>query len=233
MPLDIERMTAEAQAIRDKRSAALAEPTRPGYSQLQQMGSGFRLRGGAEDRMREDLSGVSDVSKAMSARALAAPGTSPWEKMMLQRQGLEQSRALDEAKQRSATEAASTTGALAMRGGVGAGGRERAERAASRGLNLASAGVSQSGALQRADIGTSAEEQRLQAAPQAVQAGLGLGGAYSQAGQVDLRSSQQNIQNAMEQQRRKNVFGLDKYKAEMEKWAAERQAQAEENSGKK
>ena len=157
--------------------------------------------------------------------------------MMLEKQGIEQTRAMDEAKQRASTEGASARGQLAIRGGLGAGARERIAQSGARGLNLAGAGVSQAGALARSDIGVRGEEQRLNMMPQAVSAGLDLGKAFGTAGASDrdasMRAEQFNISSAMEQQRKKTDFAMDKYKLEMEKWAAERQAEAEENAGKK
>jgi hypothetical protein len=91
--------------------------------------------------------------------ALSEPGKSPWEQMMMERQATEEAQARDLTQKQSAGAKQSAWNMLAMRGGGGAGARERLLNAP--GNFDAMQNIARQGRLARADIGLRGEEQRL------------------------------------------------------------------------
>ena len=136
----------------------IAGPEAPGSLRDPRLGAAPVLGGDPErERIRQGGAGY----QAFQERAMAAPGTSPWEKMMMDRQGLEQAGARDLAGSQAAGAGQNIWNQMAMRGGGGAGARERAATTGQRMGYQGAQNVGQQGAMARADIGLRGEEQRL------------------------------------------------------------------------
>lgn len=132
-----------------------------------------------------DMSGI----EAIKARALEQ-GDSPWAKMALQKQGLEQSALTGAAAQLSANQAAQARAGMAARGGLRGGAAMRLGNQAMQNQALARQGVLQQGALSRADIGLQDQLQKNQFLSQLP--GAQLGAAQYKAGLEQFNIGQQN-----------------------------------------
>lgn len=162
--------------------------------------------GGSEDARRRLEKGGEGYG-AFRDYALSAPGQTPWQQMMMGRQGIEEAGARDMAARQSAGMGQNIWNQLAMRGGAGAGARERAAQMGKRAGFGALQNVGQQGRLARADIGLRGEEQRLGM--------LGhLPGMELQRTMGEAGLRQQDYENL-----------LRKYEIDKKAWSAERQAE--------
>ena len=160
-------------------------------------------------------------------------GESPWAKMMLERQGLEQSQRKDMAQSQLAGQTAMARSDLAMRGGLSQGARERlAQNSLRSGFN-ANQQLSREGELDRLNIGLADQQRRdsfLQQLPGQELAALE---PQFRNQSVDAARQQFNIGNAIGEKRAKDVADLSAYAEQMKAWAANKQADATANAGKK
>lgn len=109
---------------------------------------------------RERLRAGGPGYQAFSKEALAAPGSSPWEMMMREKQGTEEASARDTTQAQSAAMGGNIWNQMAMRGGAGSGARERAAMAGQRAGMEGMQGVARQGTEARQNIATQAEQQR-------------------------------------------------------------------------
>lgn len=246
------QVAAQQQLQQKNDILAQAEALRPSFqSPLQngQLGSQYRLEASMGDAkgLQNRLDDIQLDKRGLNAfreRALAQPGTSAWEQMMLARQGTEQTQARENAMAQGAQAAAQARAAMAMKGGLSGGAAERLSRdQAMMGLR-ANQGIARSGEQARQGIGLDAENQRLQALGalpgmevQALQPDLQKTGMWQQMNQFNAQ--QQNTANQANQQAtllamaNANKNATDVYGQQMSGIAAGRQATAVENSGKK
>lgn len=107
--------------------------------------------GNLQDQFKYDPN-KSEAFSALKAQAMATPGDSPWAKMQLAQQGVEQGAAADTAAKTQAQQMAQAQGLLMRQGGLGGGARVRmAEQAAKQGA-LAQQDVARQGMLSRLGI---------------------------------------------------------------------------------
>lgn len=142
---------------------------------------------------------------------------SPWFKMALERQGLEESKQRGAAEQQMATQAAQARGLLASRGGLRGGSAERLASQSAENLALARQGILGQGAEARADLGMK-----------------GLGLASDIVGRnvsAENVARQQNVQNAIEDLRNQNLRNLEQYREEMKLKGAEATSEGIRKSG--
>lgn len=102
-----------------------------------------------------------DMLSALQNQALTPSAESPWLKLQLQKQAIEQGAAADESARQAAAGLGQAQSALAMRGGLRGGASERLARQGMRDQNLAAQGVRRQGLLDRLGLSTAAEDQRL------------------------------------------------------------------------
>lgn len=157
--------------------------------------------------------------EALRGQALAAPGQSAWEKMALGQQALEQRNLTDAAARQQLSSTAQARSQLASRGGLSSGASERLAMGGSRNLMMARQQAANQGALSRAGIGLSAEQQR-----QATLAAMP--GIEQQVAASQMGTEQFNIQNRLNELKMQEAAKLAKYQEEMKLKAAERQATA-------
>jgi hypothetical protein len=168
---------------------------------------------------------------------------SAWAKMASNKQGLEESAARGIAAQQSAGSQAQARSALAMRGGLSGGSRERL---ASQGMTdqlMAGQKVGAEGRMARANIALQDEQKRMQALSQLpgmeIQAldpafkELSAWQTMAQNEQANqMTADKYNLENVFQDKRAKEEDEFRKYQEEMKKYAADRTGRAIENSGK-
>lgn len=98
--------------------------------------------------------------KALTGRATDT-GESPWLKMALGKQGIEEQAAMDNATEQAGSGAAFARSSLASRGGLSTGAGERVARDAARNLNASRSQAAREGALDRAELRTTDENNKL------------------------------------------------------------------------
>jgi hypothetical protein len=191
--------TAETKRLAEE----AAMPQLEEYRGLETLEGGGRLQA-------RTLTGA-DIQKEMEA--------SPWYKMALEKQGLEQNRLLGQTQQQQAGQLAQARSNLAMRGGLSGGAAERMARAGAESGLLAAQNVRGAGALERSQLG-------MQGADLASRLGqFNIG----QQSQTDLTNLQAQIANLAAQENRK----LQKYGEQMKGYAAERTSEGIGSGGKK
>lgn len=163
-----------------------------------------------------------DALNALKERAMGT-GDSPWLSMSLEKQGLDEQKALDAANAQSTGSTAAARSNLGMRGGLSAGAAERlgaqgAENALNAGQNIRSQGATDRLGLQIADDQTKTS-------------------LLSQIPQMDLNYANQaadiqkyNINNALTAGQNQNQSLLDRYKIAMQGYGANQTANAIANS---
>lgn len=162
-------------------------------------------------------------------------GPSAWAKMMLDKQGVEQTDALDKNRAQSAGAMDQNLSALMMRGGASSGARENLARLANRDQANSAQSVYRQGQLDRSNIGLQDQQQKnqfLQLVPQ-----LDFQNAQVANANRDYSTNvqQKNIAAALADIEAKRNFDMGTYSEQMKKWAAGKQAdaQASASHGKK
>jgi hypothetical protein len=225
----------------DKRYQLSATPYLQGLdSKMSSLSSGLNNRLG---NINLDKRGL----EAFRGEALRK-GPSAWYNMMLDKQKLEEQGARDTAAKQALSQGAQARSQLAMRGGLMGGSAERMAKSSARDLMMANQDVSRQGMLTRAQLGVSDEEKRitalgqlpgmevaaLQPELQKTQMWADMGksnlGAWQQGQQVGLEANKWNLQQTLDEKRRKDQYELDKWKEMVQAQAAEKQAQATERS---
>lgn len=152
-------------------------------------------------------------------------GQSPWASMALQKQGLEESSALERAKQEAASSAAQAQSNLAMRGGLSSGARERLAGAGAQNMLAMSQDIGRQGGLNRLGIGMQDEQNRIARLSQLPGMELSQQSLLADVGQNDVR-------NMMQENLARNAYNMNNYNQQMKVLAANKTAQAMEESGK-
>lgn len=197
-------------------------PEYAGYAGIRDPNTGLISGHGLNLNPQVDQSGLA----AFKDRALAAPGTSAWEQMALNKQGLEQNQAMQGAQQQGANAAAQARSGLAMRGGLSSGAAERSGRNSMRDILAAQQNVGAQGLQSRADIGQEAERQRLAALGQLPQMQLN-------AAQPGIDAQKFNIGNALTQKQAEEQAKFANYQQQMQGYGATQQANAIAANGPK
>lgn len=170
-----------------------------------------------------DQSGVN----ALKDYALAPPGGSPWEKMMLDRQGVEQNQALSGAGGANNAATQNAYSQVAQRGGLNSGAQQRIAMSGQRDLNAQRQQIYGQGAQDRAQIGAQGEQNRLSALQS-------LPGAQAQSvqAQVGALSPWQTLLNANVQNAGSaNQFNQGIFNTQLGAYGANKTANAIATSG--
>lgn len=160
-------------------------------------------------------------------------GASPWARLSNQKQFAEEVDARERARREGAGQSAQARTMLAMRGGLGSGARERLARAGVSNTVGASQDVARQGGLNRLAIGIQDEQNRIGTLSQLP----GMEGAKYNADlakeNIWNQSKNNDLNRLMAENQSKNQFNQSTYQQRMQAWAADRQATATENAGKK
>ncbi len=149
---------------------------------------------------------------------------SPWAQMLLDRQGVEEQQALEDAQAQSMQGMAGARAQLAMRGGLRSGARERIEQFGQENLLGAQQQVRRSGELGRSDILGREEANKMSLMAE-------LPGMEFNRAQLDAATQETNIGNVLDQNRLLNEAQLRQYEADQRAWAAQQQGAAQRASG--
>lgn len=180
----------------------------------------------------------------LQKEGMAAPGTSAWEQLMTQRQGLGEATARDKAVRGADTAKTSAYSDLATHGGLSTGSRERLTRGSNMDMATAKQDVARQGAMDRLGIGAQGEQNRLgilSALPgQQIAASGYESGEENRLASLGLANrdystgvQKTNIQNSLMQNAAQEAGKLGVYSDQMKAWAAGKTADAQANSGKK
>lgn len=101
-----------------------------------------------------------DALNAMKQRSMD-PGDSPWLKLQNQKQGFEETAARDRAAQQALAGSRQAESALAMRGGLGGGARERMAQMGGRNLSAMHQGIGRDSAMRRAQLGIADDQTKM------------------------------------------------------------------------
>jgi hypothetical protein len=205
-----------------------------------------------------ELFGAANLDKsgidAIKARALAT-GQSPWASLMLEKQGVEQAARGDELSRLLSAGTAKAYGDLGVRGGMRSGSRERV---ATKGLLdsvMKRQDLARQGQADRLGILTTDEGQKLDllkmlpgAQSQAFQSELNKANLWGDMANVSAGRKQAldlsnrdystgidktNLATLIGDKQSKSAFDMSKWQEQMKAWAADRQATATEEAGKK
>lgn len=244
------KATAAKNQTASERAKAEIMPTRPNYGAISKNGVlGDQYKLGLSDQLTPDvqnsLSGINLNTQGLEALRGEALRTGPsaWANLMTQNQGVDEAKLRDQNMAKSASQSGSAWNQLAMRGGVGGGARERLATSAAGTANMAGQDIARAGSQQRLGIGTQDETNRLGILSQlpgmevnSLNPAFQKATMMGQAKQFDINNNTAtnkfNLGNVISDVQGKNSFDLNKYTEQMKTWAANRQADAQENSGK-
>lgn len=187
------------------------------------------------DELDARLNGINPDMRGMNAFREEAlrKGSSAWGGMMRDKQFAEEGAARDRARTEGRSGRAQAEADLASRGGLSAGAKERIARKGGTDILAMGQDVSRQGNLNRMQIGIQDEQNRignLAQLPgmenQIYQGALQKEGMWDQAKQLDTNRLIAENQN-------RNQYNQNLYNQQMQAWAADRQAYATENAGKK
>lgn len=173
---------------------------------------------------------------ALKGRALAT-GQSPWAAMQLQQNEMARQDNMGRAGAQAASGLAQARSGLAMRGGLSGGAGASLARQNMRDAMAARQGINRQDMQNQLAVGIKDQEMKdsfLSQLPGAQNAAFGaqLGQAQS-AAQMGFGADQFNLQNTLSEIANKRQFDMDAWMKNMEVEAANRQATATENAGKK
>lgn len=160
-------------------------------------------------------------------------GPSFWASLMTNKSLAEEAAAKDRAVSQSRAGVRTAEADLASKGGLSSGARERIARSGARDLLAVGQDVARQGNLNRMQIGVNDEQNRIQQLSM-------LPGMESSAYNDALKKEsmwdaarKSDIDAAVQENARRQQYNNMVYQEQMRAWAANRQAQATENSGKK
>jgi hypothetical protein len=153
-------------------------------------------------------------------------GPSSWAKLALVEQGGKEASAREKAAAQSNAQTAQAQDELAAKGGLSSGARERAVTEGAKNYLAMSQDLAKQGAENALQIGMNDEQNRIQQLSALPGMEMQQAGMYEQARGKD-------VANTLAENDRRNQYNKDMYSQQMSAWAANRQAQATENSGKK
>lgn len=202
------------------------------------------------DQLMQQLNGINyNTTGIDTLRSKATdPGTSAWGQMMLQKQGLDQQNAMDAAAKAGNVGLSKAYSGLASHGGLSAGAAQQLARKGMRDTAASRMSVGRQGMTDRLGILTQDETQKndlLKGLPAAEAAALApaLQKTNMWASMADSEAGRQQSANqtavtanqtaALKDKGASDDWIMQQYQEQMKAWAADRTAQAQENSSKK
>lgn len=152
----------------------------------------------------------------MREQAMAAPGESPWAKMQLEKQGLEQAGQFDNAARSTANAVAQQQSNLARFGGLSGGARERMATTGMRDLARSNQDVARQGmmsrlGIQESDIGRQQD-------------------MLGRVGTTELEAQGKNIAALTGDVQGRGAFDMERYRQQMAAYGAEQTARGQERA---
>lgn len=208
----------------------LARPQRPGFEASYDPRTMSMLPG-----LEGKLAGIEENRAGMNKYRQEAlrGGPSAWAGLAGQQQDQMLQNARNQAAQGAAGQTAGAQSALAMRGGINSGARERLQTAGMRNQMDAGQNALQAANANKMQIGINDEQNRINQLGQ-------LPGLENTANQTAFNKAnlwgqgkQFDVGNAVHQGDTKNAFNMNNYNADMSAWGANQQANATAQAGKK
>lgn len=153
-----------------------------------------------------------EALKALKEQAFSQ-GESPWAKMQLQKQQMEQQNARGAAGRQAMQASAQAQSGLARMGGLGGGARALLAKQGARDALMAQQGVSREGMGQR--LGIQAEDLNRKQ------------GLLSQFGNTEVQGQQFNIGQSTGDIKNRAMFDANRYNQQMQAWGAQQSANAQ------
>lgn len=200
------------------------EEPRPEIAGRNSMLSGGRLTGDAYLDASK-LQGNTGALDVLNQKATAT-GDSPWLKMQLQKQRMEQRQAMGKAGAQTNAATATARANLATKGGLSGGAAERLARGGAADLNAARQGIGATGATNRMNLGIQDETTKNQLLGQAV-------GANANQNAQNIGMAQFNATNTLAENNANNAYAMQKYQEQMKGYGANKTANALAQGGKK
>lgn len=227
--MELENVKAQNEAKRVEQARkdgynANGRPIRPDFESQLDPATGL-LQNKYQLTARPDVQVDQRAIDAIRNRGLAQ-GPSDWAKASLDKQALEQSGALDQARQQSAGAQAQTLANLMMRGGLSGGSRERLAGRGARDQMLAAQGVYRQGQLDRANIGVQDEQFKNQALKDTAGFDFQNANVAAQNRQYQTDVQGKNLSAALSEIQNKRAYDSEGYQERMKSWAAEQQSKA-------
>lgn len=201
-------------------------PMRPEYQSLLDPATGMMKTQYNMNPNKIDANSLEGMA-AMKNMALGQ-GPSQWAQLMMQQQGMQEAGQKDQAATQAASGAAQARGAMAMRGGISSGARERLAGGSARDLLFAKQGIANQGNQSRLGINIEDQSQRNKMLSQFSEGEAKLAGYNND---LSNKAQQYNIEGALTEKRAKDAQDLTVYQEQLKKWAAEKQADATAKSG--
>jgi hypothetical protein len=222
-----------SKAQRDANSEAqglfnVAKPNQPTWQDLRDPSTGL-LGGNLKLDPGQDININQDALNELRGIATSAPGTSPWEKMMNDKQGLEQTRQQQEASANNARATARARAQMAMGRGSSAGDARSIAKQGATQYTGQLQDVNRQGELDRLGIGTQAYQQKLGLLQQLPGMEVANAQPQFQNREMDMRAQQYNIDNAVNEQNAKRGFDMNMYNTNMGAWAGAQMGKAQYN----
>jgi hypothetical protein len=194
------------------------EITRPQYAGLSDEAGNLdaKYRVGAE-QAKYGQAGKSLISRATDT------GESPWLKMQMEKQGLEQTNAMGNAAVQAQSQAAQARSNLAMRGGLSGGARERLASGAAQNAMMGQQQVANQGMQDR--LGARISDEQIKTNLLGTAAGMENNMSQFNTG-IRQGANQYNTQNLIGSRMGQGAFDMDLYKEQMRDRAAGRSADA-------
>lgn len=206
-------------------------PVMPEFQSLRDPSTGLLANDNYRLNWGDDIMADQRAIEQLRSQALAAPGESAWEKMALQKQGLQEAQARTDAGTNAAAAAAQARSTLASRRGLSSGAGERLAASSLKDAILSRQNVGAQGAQARADIGLQAEQMRRSDLNNLTGQELAYLQPQFQNRQGDLATQQFNIGEALRDKYAEDRAKQVEYQEQMKAWAAINQANAIAASG--
>jgi len=204
-------------------------PNRPGY--IPGWNPGLQFAPELDARLGKINLNTTGLDKFRGEATRSGP--SFWASLMTNKSLAEEAQAKDRAVSQSRAGVRTAEADLASKGGLSSGARERIARSGARDLLAVGQDVARQGNLNRMQIGVNDEQNRIQQLSM-------LPGMESSAYNDALKKEsmwdaarKSDIDAAVQENARRQQYNNMVYQEQMRAWAANRQAQATENSGKK
>jgi hypothetical protein len=195
-----------------------ATPDRPQYAQAYDP---------TKQSLAEYLTGKYDPSALSAFKDQAMrKGPSSWAALAQQSNRANESNSRERGASEISGQTAQAQDALAARGGLSSGARERTAQEGSKNYLAMSQDLAREGNMNDMQIGMNDEQNRIQQLSM-------LPGMEQDQAKMYEGAYQQDVANTTAENERRNNYNQNIYNQQMQAWAADRQAFATEHSGKK
>ncbi len=189
------------------------------------------MAGDVNDRLNKIVADPRALNKFRGEALRMNP--SSWARLQYDKQFADESNMKDRARGESAAATAGAESQLAARGGLSSGARERIARKGASDTLAMTQDVGRTGNMNRMQIDINDEQNRIQQLSQLPGMENNLFQQNMQKENLWEQARRSDIGNVTAENARRQSFNQNLYQQQMSAWAAQQQARATENSGKK